>query len=110
MPLAVFTLRAIGAILGPLLVVTAFMAFTPCLLGGHQAIIVIVSLGVGFVASYPRQWTTTAFLLRCVYILAMVYALGAWMFVAAGRYFPAAYLSLGIGRAGPGPFPTCVGW
>ena len=44
--------------------------------GAHQAIAVICSIAVGFAASQPRQWSPTAFLLRGVYVLAMVPALG----------------------------------
>jgi hypothetical protein len=101
MALTWFTVRAVGTILGPPLASTVFMAFAPAVFGAHSVLILAASLGVGFVACYPRQWTVKAALLRCVYICAMLMALAWWTFFAAGMYFPDAWRAMGMGRAGP---------
>jgi hypothetical protein len=104
-PLLWLTVRVVGTVLAPFAVLTAFMAFAPHVLGTYPAIIGILSIGIGFAACYPRRWNTKAALLRFVYVGAMFTALGWWAFFAAGMYFPDAWRSLGIGHAGPGPFP-----
>jgi hypothetical protein len=100
-----FTARAIGTILGPFVVLTAFMAFAPRVVGTYLAIIELLSIGIGFAACYPRRWTTRVAVLRFVYVMAISTALAWWAFFAAGMYFPDAWRSLFYGRAGPGPFP-----
>jgi hypothetical protein len=105
MALAWFTLRAVATIAGPALALTGFMAYAPRILGAHQIVIVAMSIGLGFVGCYPRQWSVKAALLRGVYVWAMLIALAWWMFFAAGMYFPEAWMQLGLGRDGPGPFP-----
>jgi hypothetical protein len=97
-----FTLRAAGTVLAPFAVLTAFMVFAPRAVGAYPAIIEVLSIGVGFAACYPHRWNTKAVVLRFAYVGAMSIALVWWAFFAAGMYFPDAWRSLGLGRAGPG--------
>jgi len=98
MALAWFTVRAAGTILGPFAILTAFMAFAPRFLGAHEVLIFVMSIGVGFAACYPHRWSVTAGLLRYAYVYGMLTALAWWTLFAASIYFPAAWMSLGLGR------------
>jgi hypothetical protein len=92
--LAWFTVRAVGTLLGPFLVLTAFMAFAPSAFN-YPVVVVCLCVAVGLVSCYPAKFSTKAVALRVGYIVVMLEAL-AWWTLFAVMHFPKAWPYLRI--------------
>lgn len=95
-PLGVFAVRAAGATLGPFALLTAFMAFAPTMLAAYMLPIGSACLLVGMLACLPHRLSPKAVALMLVYCSLIAFALGWWMLIVGGTYFPAALRALRV--------------
>ena len=93
MALAWLAARVVGTVIGPLAIITAFMAYAPSAFD-HLALVSGLSVGFGLVC-FPRKFGTKGVAFSVVYVVVMVYALFFWTLFAAG-WFPDAVRHLKI--------------
>jgi hypothetical protein len=88
--LALFTIRAVGALAGPFAVLAGLLVFAPAAFGAHLMVFLLVCSGFGLLFCLPRKINLMEVVLRVAYVGAMVVALLWWLFFGGIGYFPDA--------------------
>ena len=90
MALALFTIRAVGALAGPFAVLAVLLAFVPATVGPHLGPLLLLCSGFGLLFCLPRSINLVEVLIRVAYVGAMIVALLWWLFFGGIGYFPEA--------------------